>query len=210
MIAYASRTGTRRNLAALRRAGWRLLLSPAGVLRTEGFPYALDNGAWSAYCSGTPWNEPAFAAALARFGPGADWVVLPDIVAGGRESLELSARWMCRVLGACARALIAVQDGMESHDVRPLLGPTVGVFVGGTTTWKLATLSGWAALARERRTWCHVGRVNTARRIFACSAAGVDSIDGTSASRFASTLPMLDSARRQRNLFAPGALEMGL
>ena len=29
MIAYASRTGTRRNLAALRAAGWRLLVSAA-------------------------------------------------------------------------------------------------------------------------------------------------------------------------------------
>lgn len=49
MIAYASRTGTRRNLAAIREAGWRLLVSAASCLRNEGFPYALDNGAWSAY-----------------------------------------------------------------------------------------------------------------------------------------------------------------
>lgn len=45
MIGYASRTGTRRNLDALRAAGWRLMVSARGALRTEGFPYALDNGA---------------------------------------------------------------------------------------------------------------------------------------------------------------------
>lgn len=36
MIGYASRTGTRRNLAALREADWRLLVSARGVLRIVG------------------------------------------------------------------------------------------------------------------------------------------------------------------------------
>jgi hypothetical protein len=45
MAGYASRTGTRRNLAALRDAGWRLLVSAEAELRTEGMRYALDNGA---------------------------------------------------------------------------------------------------------------------------------------------------------------------
>ena len=54
MIGYASRTGTKRNLAALRDAGWRLLVSAAGrcePLRghAASFAYALDNGAWSAF-----------------------------------------------------------------------------------------------------------------------------------------------------------------
>jgi hypothetical protein len=40
MIAYASRTGTKRNLEAMRQNGWRLLVSAKGVLRTEGFKYA--------------------------------------------------------------------------------------------------------------------------------------------------------------------------
>lgn len=39
MLGYASRTGTRRNLAALRAAGWRLLVSATGVHRDEGFPF---------------------------------------------------------------------------------------------------------------------------------------------------------------------------
>ena len=45
------------------------------------------------------------------------------------------------------------------------------------------------------------GRVNTQRRIRLCAAAGADSFDGTSASRYAVTLPGLDSARRQPDLF---------
>jgi hypothetical protein len=196
-MAYASRTGTRRNLAALRRHGWRLLVSAVACLRNEGFPYALDNGAWSAYAQGRPFDERAFDVALRKMGAGADWTVLPDIVAGGPSSLELSLRWMRRVLDETPRALLAVQNGMTPEDVRPFLGPRVGLFVGGDTTWKLATLAEWCRLGREVGCWVHVGRVNTARRIHACGVAGADSFDGTSASRFAVTVPRLDNARHQ-------------
>lgn len=47
MIAYTSRTGTRSTLEALRRAGWRLLVSAAAEHRHEGMPFAIDNGAWT-------------------------------------------------------------------------------------------------------------------------------------------------------------------
>lgn len=201
MIAYASRTGTRRNLAALREAGWRLLVSAAGVQRHEGFLYALDNGAWSAYTQGRPFDVPLFEKALAKLGAGADWTVLPDIVAGGARSLELSLQWMRRVLDSSPRGMIAVQDGMAPTDVEPFIGPRVGVFVGGSTNWKLRTMSQWAELARRLGAWCHVARVNTARRISACITAGADSFDGSSASRFVKTLPLLDNARRQLALF---------
>jgi hypothetical protein len=60
MIAYASRTGTRRNLDALRNAEWRLMVSTRGVLRTEGFSYALDNGAWTSFQRGEPSHAAAF------------------------------------------------------------------------------------------------------------------------------------------------------
>ena len=84
MQCYASRTGTRRNLAALRAAGWGLLVSRAGEWRTEGFDrYVLDNGAWSDFQQGRPFDAEAFERLLDRLGGNADWVVLPDIVAGG-------------------------------------------------------------------------------------------------------------------------------
>ncbi len=202
MIPYASRTGTRRNLAALRGAGWRLLVSAASCLRHEGFRYALDNGAWSAYTQGRPFDEPAFVTALRKMGPGADWTVLPDIVMGGPASLEKSLGWMQRVLDETPRALLAVQDGMVPEDVRAFLGARVGLFVGGSTAWKESTIGVWSALGREVGCWVHVGRVNTVRRIAICTAEGATSFDGTSASRFAKTIPALDAARRQIGLFS--------
>lgn len=197
MIAYASRTGTRRNLAALRGAGWRLLVSAADQLRTEGFPYALDNGAWTAFQQGRPFSEQDFVRALTRLGRDADWVVMPDVVAGGLASLELTLRWMRRVLDETERGLIAVQNGMAESDVASFLGPRVGLFVGGSTEWKLETLPKWCALGSRLGCWVHVGRVNTVRRIHLCGLAGATSFDGTSASRFSKTVPKLTHAARQ-------------
>lgn len=166
-------------------------------MRDEGFPYALDNGAWSAYANGRPFDFRAFEKALAKKGADADWTVLPDIVAGGPASLEVSLRWMRRVLDSSPRALLAVQDGMSVEDVRPFVGGRVGIFVGGSTGWKLRTLDAWGRLSKDVGCWFHVGRVNSIRRITSCAIAGATSFDGTSATRYAKTLPKLDGARRQ-------------
>ena len=44
--AFASRTGTKRNLAALRAAGWGLFVAAAGVHRHEGFRFWAENSAY--------------------------------------------------------------------------------------------------------------------------------------------------------------------
>ena len=208
MVSYASRTGTRRNLAAFRAANWRLLVSATGVLRTEGFQYAIDNGAWTAYQQNRSFDEDAFWRAIDKLGEGADWIVLPDIVAGGLRSLEYSLAWLERLKGIPTKLLLAVQDGMEVDDVRELLSPSIGIFVGGSTQWKVATATTWGAVARRRNCHLHVGRVNSAKRIQICAAAGADSIDGTSGSRFAVTVPSLDRATRQDDLFSSSRADL--
>lgn len=204
IVAYASRTGTKRNLDALRDHGWRLLVSAAGVHRTEGFPYALDNGAWTAFMQKKPIDLDLFVEVLTKLGADADWVALPDVVMGGQASFDLSLEWLPRVLAASPRALLPVQPGFTIEQVGDVLGPDVGVFVGGDTKWKLDTMATWSELAASKGAWCHVGRVNTARRIHACVDVGVDSFDGSGPSRFAVETPKLDRARRQGSLFGKG------
>jgi hypothetical protein len=204
VIGYASRTGTRRNLAALRREDWRLLISSAGVHRDEGFRFAIDNGKWSAHTTGQPWDEAAFERLLGTHGPRADWIVVPDIVCGGAESLALSRAWLPRLQARRELAgrvfLIAVQDGMTPADLHDLAGPSVGIFVGGSTEWKEASMTAWCAFARERQAIAHIGRVNSVRRIFLCAAAGATSFDGSSGSMYARNIPMLANAARQTDL----------
>ena len=202
MRAYASRTGTKRNLAALRKVGWRLLISATGSHRDEGFPYGLDNGAWTAFQQGRQFDRAAFLRLLGSHGAGADWCVVPDIVQGGMESLEFSRGWLGVVLASTRTALIAVQDGMTPGDVAPLLGSRVGIAVGGSTDWKEKTAREWGALSREAGCYLHILRVNSRRRIFICQDAGAHSFDGTSVTRFASTLPRLDYAVRQQHLWS--------
>jgi hypothetical protein len=201
-MVYASRTGTKRNLAAFRAAGWRVLVSARGVLRTEGFPYAIDNGAWTSHQEGTAFDDAALMRAVYLLGAGADWVVCPDIVMGGMGSLAMSLRWLPWVLDRARLALIPVQNGMVAADLAPHIGPRVGIFVGGDDAFKEGTMGAWARLAREHGAYCHVGRVNTRGRVGLCAAAGVDSFDGTSGSRFAVNVPKIDAWRRQTSFLA--------
>lgn len=204
MIPYASRTGTKRNLAALRQAGWRLLVSRAGVWRTEGFPYALDNGAWTDYRHGRDFDDEKFKTLVDRLGWGADWIVAPDIVAGGLNSLRLSLVWLPHLLVRSRLVLIPVQDGMGPEDlVNIILPKRIGIFMGGSTEWKLANMVKWGEFCAEKGVHYHVGRVNTIKRFRLAHIAGADSVDGSSASRYAVTLPKIDFAARQWDMWAP-------
>lgn len=188
-------------------------MSPDTLKRTAGkraprwvddtaAPYALDNGAWGCHQQGKPFDGGAFLWALERIGAGADWVVAPDIVGGGLDSLDLTSTWLNRIDHALV--LIAVQDGMTPMDVRPLLTPGRGLFLGGTTEWKLKTIAQWGNFARQVGCYFHVGRVNTARRIRIAQCAGAHSVDGTSATKWASTIDLLSDTARQRCLFEGG------
>ncbi len=211
MVPYASRTGSGRNLRALRARRWRLMVSARGVLRTEGFRYSLDNGAWTAFQEwlkgkrATP--HPclrSFLRAVDRLGSGADFIVVPDIVLGGAASWAMTRAWLRRLRRdrrlRGVVLLIAVQNGFMPWDVARFLGPKVGIFVGGDTEWKLATMKLWAELAHAHGAICHVGRVNSARRARACDIAGIDSFDGSGPSRYEDCLRRVDEAFVQRDL----------
>lgn len=203
MIGYASNTGTRRNLAALKASGWRILITPSNPKPPNGFRYGVDNGAWKAYQQGTEFDGESFARLVDAHGFDADFVVLPDIVAGGMQSLGLSVSWIPRLPGL--RLLLPVQDGMHPDAVVKVLAAhlSVGVFLGGSTEYKIREMRRWGVIAATMERWYHVGRVNTARRIRLCAEAGATSFDGTSATMFSCTVPLLDAARRQPSLLSP-------
>ena len=192
---YASRTGTRRNLAELDRHGWRLLVSARGVLRHEGFRYALDNGAWTAFQKREPFDVAAFTVAVDKLGADADFVVVPDKVGDWTETVRMADEWIPKLRGL--RLYMAVQDGMPESVVIDRAQDVCGVFVGGSTEWKLRTSPHWRELTKRLGMLCHVARVNTQRRIEWCRGFGVTSVDGSNATRFSVNTAPLDKSRRR-------------
>ncbi len=215
---YASRTGTRRNLEVMREHGWGLLISATGCVRTEGWPgyglpYALDNGAWTAFQQGTEFNAVAFERALDLVGEGAEWVVIPDVVGNARASLDSLHHWYPRLRKRnLKQLLIAVQDGMTQVSIEAFIryakesGDQLGIFVGGTTDWKWHSLPYWSKTAQRMNCYLHVGRVNSQEKIQECTRFNADSFDGTSVTKYAVTCRPLDAAARQGSLL-PDSME---
>ena len=146
-------------------------------------PLMLDCGAWSQK-GGDCFDADRFRQLMQAL-PFADFVVLPDIVAGGRKSLERSLSWMGTTTGRIE--LLPAQDGLAVVDLLPFLGPSVGVFLGGTTSYKLKFMRPFGAAAKKAGAWFHVGRVNSKRRLEFAAIAGADSVDGSSPAQFPST-----------------------
>ena len=81
-------------------------------------------------------------------------------------------------------------DLIERHGFTPAFVCQVGaqphtipdapvLFIGGTSEWKLGP-DAWAIVRRwSGERWCHMGRVNSARRLETARAMGCHSVDGT-------------------------------
>lgn len=198
MIAYASCTGSSTNKSAIEAAGWRWVLSPFDA--RDGYtPYALDNGAWTCHRQQLSFDHSRFLRLVEKYGASADFIVVPDIVAGGEESLNLSLSYLARLRGV-APLLLAVQNGITKEDVLPYLGASVGIFIGGDTEYKLSTGNYWGEVAREQQCYLHVGRVNSVQRIHWCDAIGANSFDGTSVSRYSKTIRKLSESMQQPSI----------
>lgn len=205
MKMYASRTGTIRNVELMRQGGWGMLYTPYNTTWMEGFEGVLDSGGWTADQMGIPFDGPLFEKAIDKLGDRVAWVAAPDIVRGGLESLAFTMSWLPHLVKRHRRILVVLQDGMQPKHLIPLVrryGRAIGLFLGGSTEWKEATMRMWGRFARRLGLYYHVGRVNTARRLQLANFACADSVDGTSASKFANTIPMLTWAAQQRDLFA--------
>lgn len=204
LMAYASHTGTIRNVEALRGAGWGLLLTPGKPRGVGDMRYGCDNGAWGAYMRKVPFDGVEFCRLLDRAGERADFVVVPDIVAGGMESLKFSLSWLPKLV-QFKLPLLPVQDGMDLESVARALVeyPTLGVFCGGSTKFKMSTMCLWGMMASTLKRHYHIGRVNTARRIRMSAVAGAHSFDGTSATMYSKTLPLLERTRQESRFISP-------
>lgn len=142
----------------------------------EGIPYALDNGAFSAWKNGTIWDIDAWRKMLDKAmvcGQKPIWGVVPDVVCNKDLTLE---KWYVYRYSLTCRGIptaLAVQDGMFPSDVPTAPKPDV-IFVGGSTFWKWKTLPMWC----KHFPRVHVGRVRT-RKLEVAERCGAESVDGT-------------------------------
>lgn len=197
MRAYCGQTREKGLIARLRDAGIGECTVRGELLSRKRDPWFYDNGAFRDWQAGAPFNVMRFSRDCRRMrmdveaGKSApDFVVLPDVVAGGSASLAFSSTWYHDVEGL--RCYVAVQDGMTEAEVAAWIDewdarddadaegeglPIAGIFVGGTLEWKLATGATWVAFAHARGLRCHIGRVGTPDRVRWARSIGADSID---------------------------------
>lgn len=178
-------------------------------------PGFLDNGAYSDWRAGRSFDAEAFARDLER-AAGADvrpdFIVVPDVVAGGASSLDLSLSWLAAV-SAVAPAYLAVQDGMTEAEVLGALPGFSGIFVGGTMPWefdkgtrvrrrapgwKIRTGPLWVEVARRRGIPCHIGRAGGATTVRWARRIGATSIDSSLPLRSRENLARFRSALEGR------------
>lgn len=198
---FYTNTGT---LSTIQRC-WELdvgLLLNTGWRSTAKWRYfAVDNGAYSAYARGVPWDPKPFLRNLKRIKDlnlTPDFAVLPDIVGGGTESLRHSMEWRDKLPREHAYYL-AVQDGMIPEDVDDVQD-IAGLFVGGTMPWKLSTGEQWVSYAHERGIRCHIGRIGPMKRIAWAMRIGADSIDSTTWVQRPKAMENISRAIRQSRL----------
>ena len=186
MKIYLGITGKKlvHNFAEKYGCGW--CLTPDNCRPVPCGTYFLDNGAFVAYKNGTRFDSDRFYKLMDRYSE-YDFVVVPDIVAGGMESLEYSLSFVDSIKRP---RYLAVQDGMFSQGIREHLSKFDGIFVGGTIPWKMQTMKMWVDIAHLHRIKCHVGRVGNIQGYLICNALGVDSVDGTYPSRNGDERPL--------------------
>lgn len=152
-------------------------------------PWFYDNGAYADAKNKVVFNSQKFYDRLLdieiKVRSGAilppDFVVVPDIVGKGLQSLVRSSEW----IGYLAEAFphhkyyLALQDGMNFKHIENMLksGLFDGVFVGGTKPWKYKHGGTLAELAHEYGLPIHCGGIGTRKNILWAKMAGFDSVD---------------------------------
>lgn len=150
------------------------MATPLSGNRLEpGAPWALDNGCYGS----SGWNERQWRRTLGRYAdmPDCLFAVVPDVVADAPATDELWDRWAPVVREHGYRPAYVLQNGCEQ--VPP---DAAAIFNGGTTAFKEGEEARRLVHdAKARGMWCHMGRVNSLRRLRIAAGDGYDSVDGT-------------------------------
>ena len=189
LIPYSAISCGKQNKKVFSQYPWRWMISPSrpnsNSWKQNCNGYAIDNGAFVYGKRGLPFDEKPFLKDIDAFGEGADFIVIPDVLYNAEETLAIAERWIERLKGY--PLLIVAQDGMVRKDLEAFTSRGIGVFIGGSTEFKLGSMTWVADLCNQYKVLCHVGRVNSVKRIALCLQAGAHSFDGSGPARFEPT-----------------------
>lgn len=162
--------------------GWGRMWASIEPQFYEGEPAGFDNGALFSYLQGRDLDEDLFQSRI-------DWwlanapappmlAAVPDIVAGGRRSLDYSLDWRERLKDVEWPWYLVVQDGINPEDVEPHISRFAGIFLGGLNKFK-KTAPVWGAFAKRHGLKFHYGRAGTPTRVDFAYSSGADSCDSS-------------------------------
>ena len=142
-----------------------------------GEPWGFDNGAFTDWRQGRAFDGDAYRRRLDRaYAVGKPLLaVVPDIVMGGKRSLEFSLGWREQLPDDWPWYL-AVQDGMTYQSVIGVLDRFDGLFLGGGDSFKLLARD-WCELAHRHGKRFHYGRAGTLHKLDHAKRVQADSLD---------------------------------
>jgi hypothetical protein len=179
MIVLTGDSSASKVLSVLSNRGWGRMLVTKRVKLMPDEPWGFDNGAYMDYVRGEIFNPERFYKWLKKaYTFGTPYIaVCPDIVAGGKDSLDFSLDYMRHVLPQDWPWYLAVQDGMTPEMVEPHLDKFSGIFLGGSDEFK-PSAHVWCDLAHKHSKRFHWGRIQYTWLRY-CISIGADSADGT-------------------------------
>lgn len=202
-IYFACPTGQRRNEIVANygnRFGACLTRDVFNNITANMMPWFLDNGAFSDWKNGiNDLTNQKFLTRLERVAnsvenghiPMPDFVVIPDIVNTGTQSLLHSRRWLHLFKDNFPqfKFYLAAQNNMRFFynedyqkstyciEVSLFSGLYDGLFVGGTKEWKYKNGVQLVELAHKYNVPCHIGGIGNRKSILWAKMVGADSCD---------------------------------
>ena len=190
-----------------KRFGFRCIISPQYYSKSLYLPlalhgYALDNGAFIHHKKGTQFDDSSYLEMVKKWGKGADFITIPDVVHNAVATIQLSYKWIpiLRDLGFGHKLLFVWQDGMDYENLHQYICDGNGIFVGGSTTAKMEAIPKISWMCNHFGGWCHVGRVNTQNRVEYCIDYGCSSFDGSGWTQFPNTFTRIQNIENNRQI----------
>lgn len=172
-----------------KKYGFGRMITNRFVKLYPGEKWAFDNGAYGLYQNGLeigPYDTQGgegIGNYLIRLNKAVTYsetygkpyfAVLPDIVAGGDRSLDVSLSWIGKLPDWSW--YLAVQDGMTVAKVIEIVNKVDGIFLGGTSEYKKYA-GYWRKVAHHHRIKFHYARCGTLSRLTHAAIIKADSID---------------------------------